>query len=370
MALTAKLITDARALEPLRTAWDALAADAGRPYSGPDWMLAWWEHLRPDGAELRTVVVTDGDELVGIAPFCAVGRDYSLLAGQLASNVEPLATAGRERDVAAAIAAALAATDPAPRTLDLHLQGDRPSWPDLLEGGWPGRRRPWRATSTAKTALLVTVDGVDFETWLQSKSSKFRYWVRQGRRKLEAAGAEFALATHDSLERDVADLVRLHHQRRAEIGSDLSRDGSLERMLVAAGGRLLDSDRFRLVSVTIDGKAIAVQLMVAAGGQVAGWNSGFDEAYAKLSPATHAVIHGISVAAELGDRQVDLGPGGQPYKQRLADDERSLTSATAVTPGPGYAATRARLALRGAPAAVGRRLPPGARERIQRMRGR
>ena len=77
--LRAEVIDDLAVLRRWETEWDALAVAAGRPFSAPAWMLAWWRRAAPGGAELRVVVATDGDALVGVAPFY-VERAYGGLA--------------------------------------------------------------------------------------------------------------------------------------------------------------------------------------------------------------------------------------------------------------------------------------------------
>jgi len=364
--LWAETIRDPAVLEPLRAEWDALAVAAGRPYAQPAWMLAWWEHCRPADSALRTVVVRDGDQLVGIAPFHAQGSRYRMLGAEFASNVEPLALAGAEAEVAAAIAAELAG-DGAARAIELELVGDSPCWPSLLRGAWPGAAEPWQRLDGDVVAPFVEFEeGVDYGSWLQSKSSKFRYWVRQGRRKLEDAGASFRVSTAATLERDVRELLRLHRLRHEDAGSILVDAGGPERMLIAAGGELIASGRFKLVCLDIDDRIVSAQLMLAAGAEAGGWNGGFDPAYGKLSPALHTVIHGLELAIADGRRRLDLGPGAQPYKQRLATGERRLTSSVLVPRGSGYASTRLGLALRAAPRAVRRRLPSRVTEGLRK----
>jgi CelD/BcsL family acetyltransferase involved in cellulose biosynthesis len=367
MTVTVRTIVERRALDAIDAEWDALAVAAGRPYSAPAWMLAWWEHVRPTGAELSTVTVHDGDRLVGLAPFYAHGSRYRLLGAEVASNVEPLAAPGSQRAVVEAVAAELADAEPAARTIDLQLQDESPGWATLLRDAWPSGSEPWHGAGASVAAPFVEIEaGADFESWLKGKSSKFRYWVRQGRRKLEGARAEFRLSTAETLEHDVRRLLALHRLRHEEAGSVLLGGDGLERMLLAAGAELLPAGRFRLVCLDIDGQVASAQLMLIAGGEAAGWNGGFDPIYAKLSPAMHTVIHGLGVAMEDGCRRLDLGPGPQPYKYRLADGERQLASSVLVPRGSGYALTRLKLASRAAPAALHSRLPARVRQGLRK----
>ena len=65
------LIHDEAALAPHLADWDRLAVARRQPYSAPAWMLAWWRNVAPPGAALSVVVVREGDEAIGVAPFYA-----------------------------------------------------------------------------------------------------------------------------------------------------------------------------------------------------------------------------------------------------------------------------------------------------------
>jgi len=344
--MIAEIVQSLAGLELLRVEWEALALAASRPYALPAWLLAWWTCMRPRHARLRVVVVRDGDDVIGIAPFYVEGSRYALLGGELASNIEPLARAGREREVADAVAGALATAHPRPSAVELTLQGDAPDWPGLLSGAWPGHE-PWQSASSSTAAPAVSLDGLDFDGWLQTKSSSFRRWTRQGRRRIDAAGATFRLADETTLERDVRRLLELHHVRREGRGTALDGPG-LEQMLVNAGRELLPAGHFRLLCLDAGEKTVGAQLLIAAGTEVAGWNGGFDASYSKWSPAMHILIEGIRDAAERGEARFDLGPGDQAYKHRLADGDRQLCSRVLLPHGRGYPLARTRFALRSA----------------------
>src|SRR5438874_147939 len=107
--LTAELIDDPAGLEPWVDPWDRLAAEVGAPYCAPAWMLSCWRHTVSGNAELRTVVVRDGDELVGLAPYFVqlhkLGlAEYRALGAGISHRIGPIARVGREDEVATAVA--------------------------------------------------------------------------------------------------------------------------------------------------------------------------------------------------------------------------------------------------------------------------
>ena len=96
--MEAELIDDVDSLERYRPAWDELAVELSQPYCAPAWTLAWWHHAAPPSTRLRVIVIRDGEDLVGIAPFYAdrwgAGlQRYSLLAAESCWRLEPLARA-------------------------------------------------------------------------------------------------------------------------------------------------------------------------------------------------------------------------------------------------------------------------------------
>ena len=173
---TAELVEDAAALAPWSAAWDRLARARRRPFCAPAWMLAWWRHgARPD-CRLRTVVVHQGRELLGVAPFFVerayrgLAR-YRILAAPWCHGAEPVAVPGREREVGALFARRLAGADPRAPNDDVlfatlvrycDAQGQRP------ERDWPPPRKPFRPW---------------FEHWKKRGDPRtvvFGHWARQG----------------------------------------------------------------------------------------------------------------------------------------------------------------------------------------------
>jgi CelD/BcsL family acetyltransferase involved in cellulose biosynthesis len=358
--LTAIVASSPREMEPFEVEWDALALAAGSPFAIPAWVKAWFDHLRPEGSRLRVVFVSDGDRLVGVGPFCAVAGTY-FPVGRGVGIVPPLAASGMRDEVGAAIAAALAGDQRPPTRMELtygHAGGD---WAAAIGDAWPGRA-VWRRRDAEHVVPYVEL-GDGFEEWMKAKSSSFRRETRRKQKKLAEAGAEFRYADGASLERDVAEFMRLHRRRLAGQGGTGLTDPGVERMLVAVGRDLLESGRFRLLCLQVGDTFVAGQLLLAAGSELSAWNSGFDEDYSELSPSMQCLIRALEDAAGSGARTVSLGPGGQDYKSRLADAEDALESHLIVPHGRRYPLVRcgigARRLNKDLRAAVRRRLPAG-----------
>ena len=326
-----RLLEDLAEVEEHAPAWHRLALSAERPYCTPAWMLGWWRHARPQGARLRVVVAVDGDELAGIAP-CYVEREHGvdhvrLLASPISHRTEPLAIPGRERAVAEALAEALATASPGIVAFD-GVPHDSP-WPELFASAWPGRLRPGRRVTETMGAPVVTLAGRAFDEWFAARSSNFRSQMRRARRSLEERGATVRMAsTPAEIEQDISAFIRLHHARWDPRGGSDAVDEGVERMLQETAGELVAADRLRLASVATADATVAVQVMVAAGGEVSYWLGGFDDEWAREKPALVALLAAVEDAFARQDKRVDLGGGTQGYKLRFSDrqDELQWTS--------------------------------------------
>ena len=148
MPLAAEIVDDEADLTPIRAGWDALAVAARRPYCGPGWMLAWWRNARPAKAGLRVVVVTEGSQVLGVMPLWSAREGgvgfarHGMLTERLSPPVGPLMATGREREVAEAMARALAASRPRPSLLRFWIEPAGSSPDAALARVWP-RRSPW-----------------------------------------------------------------------------------------------------------------------------------------------------------------------------------------------------------------------------------
>jgi CelD/BcsL family acetyltransferase involved in cellulose biosynthesis len=378
--VAAQLIDDADGLEAVRAEWDALAVARGMPYMAPAWALAWWRRLRPERARLRAVAVRDGEALVGLAPLYVEPRGgltrCHMMGAAVSLRVAPLAAPGRGWEVAAAVTEALAASRPRPEALELEAVALGSPWPALVRERWPGPVRPSLLTERVHGAPTLALRHDSYDAWLASRSANFRGQLRRLARRLEREGGAVRMATAATLRADLDAFLRLHAARWEGRGdSPLTRMGApLVDMLEDAGGELLGSGRLRLWVVELGGEPVALQLFVAAGGEVAFFNGGWDERHAPLRPALLALAAAVEDAFGRGERRIDLGGGEQSYKLRFADGNDPVQWGRALLPGPRYPLTVARtaprrvgLVVRGA---VKRGLPEDAYERLRSARRR
>ena len=339
--MEAELIDDVGSLERYRAAWDELAVELGQPYCAPAWMLAWWHHAAPSSARLRVIVVREGDELVGIAPFYAdrwgAGlRRYSLLAAESCWRVEPLARPEDRERVAELIAAKLSEAHPAPDLLSFHyLAADSP-WPGLITRHWPSRRRPRLEHDSSLPSPTVALQADDIDAWLDSLSSKMRAQLRRNRRRLEREGAVISSSAPADIEGDIQTFFALHYGRWAGRGGSWVEGRGLEQAVTAAARELVPAGRFRLATVKIEGSIIAVCVVVTAGDEAGYWMGGIDEEWTRYSPGLIAVVEAIDDGLKRGEKRFDFGPGTEEFKARLGDHEDRLDVLWLLPPGPRF----------------------------------
>jgi CelD/BcsL family acetyltransferase involved in cellulose biosynthesis len=374
--MRSEIVADLDAIQPWRPAWDELAVELGRPFSSPAWTLSWWRHAAPAHAGLSVIAVWEGRELIAVAPLFVNVRaglaSYRLLAAPTTARVEPLARPGTEPEAATAFGRHLEAAEPYPDVVRFEGIPAGSMWPDLLVGAWPARRSPRVRRDLTMAAPTLSLDATSYEEWLGSRSAHWRREVRRRRRRLDEKGAVFRLSsTAADVRSELPRFAALHYARWSWRGGSSALDPGVENMLVAAAGELEGSDRFRLWTIEVDGKAISSQIFVGGGGELSYWLGGFDDGWAAYGPSTQAVLAAIEHAWTVGDDRVDFGAGGQQYKYDFATGGDVLEWTTVFPRTTRYPITRAQLLpgdlRRRLLATASQRISSGAKDTVKRI---
>jgi len=374
--LTAELIDDPAGLEPWVSAWDELAVELSQPCSSPYWMLPWWRHCRTGQAELRTVVVRDGDALVGLAPyFVQIGRaglaEYRVLSAGAAHRIGPLARPGREREVASSIASAIASARPLPSSFIFEGIDQDSAWPGLIRDAWPGAFGSSLYTGVVLEAPTLDLTDPDFDTWFNGRSSNFRQQMRRKGRQMEQRGGQIRMArSEEEASRDLEAMFVYHRERWAEKGDVGSLKQGTEDQLREAVMALLPSERARLWTIEADGRPVCVQHFTVAGGELTYWGGGFDPDWDDLQPGQLAILEAVRDSFARGEKRIDFGGGDQRYKGRFANGDHPLAWTTIYPRNRRYPVTRAQLMpkqARFAARGLVRRLPSEHQERLKRL---
>jgi CelD/BcsL family acetyltransferase involved in cellulose biosynthesis len=193
---------------------------------------------------------------------------------------------------------------------------------------------------------VLALDAPDFEAWMASKSSNFRQWARRGRRRLANAGLEVVQATDPQAAVDA--FARLHEDRWRDGSSlELTRTHAMLTDVAQA-----DDGALRLWCVLDGDRFAAVQVVLAAGGELAYWNGGWAAEYADYRPGAFALLAAIEDGFARGDRRFDFGGGDSAYKRRFADADRPIAWSVLVPAGVRHPLTRLELLPRRVAAAT------------------
>ncbi|HEX2050105.1 MAG TPA: GNAT family N-acetyltransferase [Actinomycetota bacterium] len=368
----AVVVTDEGAARRYAAGWDALAVAASNPYCSPAWMLAWWRRVAPARCDLRVVVALDGDEVVGVAPLFADRRlrgatRLRILGAGTSARVDLVAGAGREDDVARALAPALARTRPQPHAIVLEGIPATSPWPSLLAARWPGPARV--RVEYSKASPVMRIDG-SFDAWFAAHSRNFRKKLGLRRRRLAERGARYVMARDAGGARRALDaFVALHAARWAPHGGSYVMRPGVEEMLRDVAHELVPSGRMRLWTTEVGDDVVSSQVFVAAGEELSWWLGGYDAAWAEMQPSLVTLLAALEHAFDAGDRRLDFGTGDQAFKYRFADGDVTLDWAVVTTSRRHDPLVRLPFLWRRARLAVGRRVPRAVIRRARSFAG-
>lgn len=347
------------ALRAHRDRWRELAVERSNAFVTPEWFEA-WSAAYGEGSGSRVAVVTEGDRVIGLIPLAVEGsgplRVTRIAGANLADLLHPVAAAADEDAVAAATLAALAAERGGGAIVLDNVDGDAAWWQ-----GAPGLRAHPRAASPGP---YVSLAGLDWDGYLQQRSSSFRKRLRQIERGL-AREAEIAFRLcrdEGDATAGMATFFDLHYRRWAERGgSSLSaeRARAFHLDFAAAAAR---RGWLRLWIVEADGEPIAASYGWRVGERQAFYQSGLDDRFARHSVGLLLQAHAIREAIAEGAREYDMLLGDEGYKGRFCDRSRDLRTVALTRPRSlAGAAIAAELAGRRAV----RALPEGPRDRVR-----
>lgn len=329
------VITTADAFARLADDWRELhaASDADPVFLSWDWQSSWLRHLGAARTP-HVVVVREAGRVTAIAPFVEraptlrrlqpsrvlefmgtglVGSDYLDLIvrrGHETAAVRALATHCRSEAVTLELSHTDARGSHAARLAAALTDDD---WTGVAEG--------------VEVCPVVDLAGHDWDSYLATLGSAHRYNVRRRLRKLERSfDVRFERATDEPTRQAfLADLVRLHRARRADLGGS---DGLDDDAAVAFHDEYtraaLAAGVLRLTRLSLDGVPVASVYGLQAGGRRYFYQSGFDPAFAKHSIGLVAVADSIRGALADGAREYDFLHGDESYKYHWGAVDRPL----------------------------------------------
>jgi len=331
-------ITTLDELESLAPQWRSLAQ--GRPFLGPEWLIAWWRHFGlVRGRTLSVIVVCDDqNEPVAIAPLF---REASLLhgptlrflgSGEVCSEYLSIpCQEGWQRPAAEAIAdyltgAAAACSGPtatAWESLRLESVSANDTTVQLLCEALAQRGG---ATHSHEAPNCWRVDLPEsWEEYLAMLSKSHRKRVRRLERAYFDTGRakQVTATTPAQWEQGFRILVDLHARRWAARGEAGVFDNvAMHAFHRAATAALLTSNQLRLSWLEIDGQPVAVEYSLVGGGILHAYQSGMDPEAGEHEPGTLTLIATFRAAIVEGLSAIDFLRGDEPYKQHWRAEPR------------------------------------------------
>ena len=317
--LDVRTITTEEELSLLGPEWDELVRASPRPspFLLHAWILEWWRHLGA-GAALEVHVARRGDRLVGILPFCTRRhrglRITEFVGGGASALADVLLAEGEGDDTVWALAGRAAA-----QPHDLA---------DLF--GLPESSRLAAALGTTRLRLIQRVEAPVLDlsagweaVYAAKTSSKKRNLHKRRRRQLAEQGrtlsAEVA-STFDRLEPVLEEAFELHELRWAgrPDGSGFSTPAGrlFNRAVMRA---FAEQDIARIVSLRLDGRAIAFHYYFAFCNRMYVYRLAFDPELSRFSPGLVNTLDALAAASDEGLDRVEFLGGDERYKLELAD---------------------------------------------------
>ncbi|HEY5294085.1 MAG TPA: GNAT family N-acetyltransferase [Gaiellaceae bacterium] len=294
-----------------RVAWSSLAEASTNVFLTPEWMQAWWERF---GGGRRVLTVSGSDVLF-------------VLCGSSAGPVRTLRFAGHGlADELGPVCGDAAARPSHAASLTRFLREHDVC--DVLLGEQLPAALDWARSAGGQTIDRIPSPAVRFEhtSWdelFASRSSKLRAQVRRDERVVQSAGPiELRLATDpDRLDADLDALFAMHRERWGTHSGFLA--GGAEDFHRCFARLALDRGWLRLWLLEVRGRPEAAWYGFRFGDCDAHYQSGRFSTCPR-GGGTVLLTHAIRSALEDGLSEYRFLRGGEEYKLRWANADRSL----------------------------------------------
>jgi CelD/BcsL family acetyltransferase involved in cellulose biosynthesis len=315
--LAVETVSSERAFSELGAQWDALVRASPRPspFLLHAWLVQWWRHYGDEGELAVHAAFRDG-RLVGALPLCVLprrGLRVTSFVGGDPGLADMLLAEGEDVSTASALAARATGAD--------H---------DLAEfSGLPADSAVVAALGPSALTLIERSEAPvldlspSWDTVYTTKfSSKQRGHHRRRRRQLAKLGrVDVEVArTGEELASALEDAFVLHDRRwqgrpdGSGFTTPLGRRFSHE-----AAAALAPLGVPRIVTLKIDGRAIAFHYYLALEGRIYVHRIAFDPEYGRFSPGVINTLDAIEAGATEGATRVEFLGGAERYKIDLAD---------------------------------------------------
>jgi len=306
-----QLLSTATELRQLKPEWAELyrRCPYATSFQRPEWLLSWVDAFMPQ--QIRTIAIRNEDALVGLAPLLIYEKlgepTLAFLGGGVSDYLDILAEPRFTRDVVDAICLA-AAEVPEWNTFELT---DLSSHSPLLTSSL------LRQHACEHDVCSVLDLPEDREQLLHIVSKRQRANLRNADSRLyRAGGVTIEIASSETLNEALHDLVRLHTTRwTLARQSGVLSDAAVKHFHRLSARELLKSGVLRLYRLRQQGRTLAVIYALFDGPTVYCYLQGFDPEAAYFSPGTVLMFKLMEDAVAERFRKFDFLRGQETYKQ-------------------------------------------------------
>ncbi len=308
--------------------WDAFAVAEGTVFHTRRFLLSWWSDrlAKNPASRLIGVRLHDGEHLVGVCAFELHDGTLAFAGGRdVVDYMGPIAEAGREKEVAAALARWIFET---PGWSRIELAG-------LVQDDPVARALADEICRLAPEAVIAPYDQAPRiekapEGYLPMLNSKRRADILRKRRSLSEAAGALELVDSTSANIDAAARLLLEWKAAAdpEMASFVAEYGGFVRGMLA---ELAAAEAGYVVELHADGRPIASVILLRHRDTAAIYNMAYDMSLA--APGT-GLAPGVVLISLLIERSLEQGlrfdflKGAQDYKLRLGGVPVDLVAIT------------------------------------------
>lgn len=294
------------------------------PFQLPEWLLSWWGCF--GNGEPFVLTARDDGRLIALLPLYQLDeagcRKLLPIGISLSDYLDALVDANDSRTAGALVASIVAL----PGWEECHIPDLSPR-AALLGAQYPAELLEHRSAGESCPVLALPDTIAELNTVVPRKTLRD---LRQARRRAAATGAVEAIrADASTVAGFMQDFFRLHESRWQPIaGHGVCADPLVRDFHLAASQRMLDAGMLRLYLLRVGNSTAAAYYGFTAKRTAYAYLSGFDPAFADLSPGTQIVAHAIEEAVREGAHEFHFLRGGETYKYGWgAVDQPSTTLA-------------------------------------------
>ncbi len=287
----------------------------------PWWQKIWWDNFG-EGNESLIFSVSDGSELLGIAPLQTDQNGVLTFLGD--KNLFDYFDFLVPRDSGERFYAAL---------ID-HLSGltwDTLDLPSLPTGSPTleyipaiARDRGWDVEVETEETTPKTELPSDWDEFLLGLRKKDRHELRRKIRRLdrESENRQYDAADGDSLEDSMREFFALLRASRDDKNEFLTPER--ENFFLDIARELASRDQFRLYFLEVGGENVAACICFDYGGDFLLYNSGYEPGYSRLSVGLINKAFSIRTAIEENRREFNFLKGNERYKYNLGGRDEAV----------------------------------------------